>query len=737
MAETVQLRARCYDYQGKTQEHKSLVYGQRYRSPTTGKCKRLRVQSCVPADHREEHIIVSVKDCAPRMIQYAAELTASPPIDAKGLEVWLTMWPWFIFLTFWPFQRGAWKTYNEIWYKPYLNTYFGQLWAARSELEYSQHQAQLKNKGLISLSRVPGAPPPGSLEHILVALFPRQLIVYDGEDETWTACTDQSYLATAKYMAISYRQTDFPDRRILVDDVRVACLGLGLTAYWLDFECTGTTTAQKNHDLYRIADVFRGATTTLVVIRDTANGEIDDQTAWWSWGSRVWTFPEALLSQDIRYKVGRSEVTKINLRQLANIAFEDRKEAQILINMYAGKDYISRLELVLKLKEAIWKRNSGPGDTNLQGQRVVRHGGGSEFTGYPAERVYALMGVFPRRILPDDIETEEQALARLSMANDTDRIAERMVAVLPAQIPDRACWYSDEDVYGAKLWDIEPVVQTAGITLTGAIVLDGCRAAVIRWKDFPRVAFTTKPGFRRWMADKFVTGWLYNIMIGASIVTFEAAIGAIFLVLGIAGFLGAPFLVAYANSGRVRTTVPWLIGVKGVISAEEAELYVYGSRPFDDHPRKIEYSPTGSKLAIRGEGNTREGLPAKQKAEAERLAGHNVYTLVDTVSGNLCYFTAARPPTVCVFVAREGGLGRFILCSENCTVNELHKETVVRLPTLISDSMIPCNWLAVGTAPKGVEAIYDEVGLHKPLLKVVSIRDKEENENNSTNFFDF
>jgi hypothetical protein len=73
-----------------------------------------------------------------------------------------------------------------------------------------------------------------------------------------------------------------------------------------------------------------------------------------------------------------------------------------------------------------------------------------------------------------------------------------------------------------------------------------------------------------------------------------------------------------------------------------------------------------------------------------------VYTLVDTVANQVYYFTAARPPTVCLYLGREGGLGRFALCSESCNLNELHKETVLRMPSYIANSMRFCDWLAVG-----------------------------------------
>ncbi|KIK72885.1 hypothetical protein PAXRUDRAFT_21476, partial [Paxillus rubicundulus Ve08.2h10] len=92
----------------------------------------------------------------------------------------------------------------------------------------------------------------------------------------------------------------------------------------------------------------------------------------------------------------------------------------------------------------------------------------------------------------------------------------------------------------------------------------------------------------------------------------------------------------------------------------------------------------------------REGNPSQFTQAAEARHDQPIYTLVDTLSGTLYYFTASRPPTVCLFTGREGGLGRFVLCSESCTINELHKETVVRMPSYIGRAMLLSDWVALG-----------------------------------------
>ena len=58
---------------------------------------------------------------------------------------------------------------------------------------------------------------------------------------------------------------------------------------------------------------------------------------------------------------------------------------------------------------------------------------------YPAENGYALMGFYEHRIMPCRLETELQGLARLSMANDNDPMAEHMMSMLLRNIQTTTC----------------------------------------------------------------------------------------------------------------------------------------------------------------------------------------------------------------------------------------------------------------------------------------------------------
>ena len=129
------------------------------------------------------------------------------------------------------------------------------------------------------------------------AHYPRQLICYDKQAKSWIIRTDKVFLKQADYLAVSYRQSDFKDQDELLRTVREACHALKLRAYWLDFECTGESQKEKNRDLYRIGDVFLRAAKTLILIK--GDNDNPQSEGWLSWGGRVWTFPEALLSKSL------------------------------------------------------------------------------------------------------------------------------------------------------------------------------------------------------------------------------------------------------------------------------------------------------------------------------------------------------------------------------------------------------------------------------------------------------
>ena len=676
----------CRDGQYRPAFHEAE---QRYVSPTTGRCKRLVVQAVHPRlgvspsmNWTEEEVGANI----PKARKLAIWLVLHQPFypfKPADIPRWFWYWAWFTLALIWPFNSPRYKGH----YPPYLSRYHGQLWVARSPREYSLRRVQL------------GAEPVREITH---SLYPRRLVIYDDTSRSWQVCSDPDMIKKRKYVAVSYRYEDIvpkgrDDERTVLEatfirEVEAVLASLHQTAYWIDLTLVdkkkGQPKEEIDKDLYRMADVYRGAEFTLIMLCPPDG--VEETDAWLLYGQRLWTFPEALLSRELRFKFRDGEVTPITLHRLANLAYAGFAEESAIINAYGSKDPLERLERLSLLKSALWRRTS-------KTLEDLKEPGAEQC--FRAERVYALMGFFEHRIHPHFQETELQAFVRLSMANDNDRIVERMVSSLPSPIPDTASWYVEKDEWGTNLWDINPEVQLVGMTVREAIVLGGCRAAAIRWRDFPTVAFATRRSYRRLIAN-YLPNLVWEVLfIGIGMVAGPShAPGAWApLVLALTLQLFAPLLVAYGTSGRIVQAEPWLVGVKGLLSAEKASELMYGGT-IKAVPR-TSYTPCGTLLSQPETGEFRVGSEAQ--LDALRPQGWDareddtLYTLIDTLSATIYYFRAARPPTVCLYTGRESGMGRFVLCSERCTVNELHKEAVIRMPWYVSQSMKACDWVAL------------------------------------------
>jgi hypothetical protein len=698
----------CYNDLGDLKRHGPE---QRYLSPTTGTCRKLVVQAVTPSGKFE----VAIKDHTNQTNKLAIWLISNSPFRGWIFFKWIGIWLWFSVKLSLPvfFLVTAYfnlidgpeekeSSYNTGYYKPYLRQFQEQLWEARSRMEHS--------------SRVKEAVEMNTRTH---ASYPRILMIRTTNG--WVQCADRDIIIQTRFIAISFRRVDAfargpdekKDRAQFIDEVRATVLGQQFDAYWLDLECTGETPSEKSLDVYCMADVYRRAEMTLIMLGRAASGE---NSCWRGWGERVWTFPEALLSSRLCYKFrDREEVKPLSLFELANLAYANSDEEQAIVHAYGGKDPLERLERLTLLKKAIWRRATAalpiasgpppPPKLDIIGGGPVT---GEVYKPYKAERVYALMGFFEHRIQPTHEEDDLRALARLSMANDSDRITERMVSMFPSTITPGACWYADNDIYEANLWDILPDIQVAGVTQNGALVLDGCRAAAIRWKDFPDIVCAPECSQSRKMVG-FIPYFSWPLIVTGLSILWLPLIGSrmgglVCICAGILLLLLSPPLLLFGQSGRVVTAQPWLIGVKGVIDRGKVESHLYGGTvgrfakmvPF---PR-MDFTPSGSpfskpeQLVVR-RGSDKQYEDAKEQEQSGPDAGH-MYTLIDTYSSTMYYFRAERPPTVCIFTGREGGLGRFVLCSEKCKENELHKETVLRMPTEIIQKMELCGWVALG-----------------------------------------
>jgi hypothetical protein len=298
---------------------------------------------------------------------------------------------------------------------------------------------------------------------------------------------------------------------------------------------------------------------------------------------------------------------------------------------------------------------------------------------------YALMGLLGHcpRANPDD--NQFQALARLSLANDSDRIVERMVCMLPdAEANDYKSnkKFVVKDKLGANLWDIEPLCQVAGVCEGSAVILDGCRGATIRWKNIPKIAYVKRKSYRRTAATAALRSGALVLIIGISFAaTKQKAAGAVFLVLGLILLFSSPWSINFLYGGKIWGAEPWLIGFEGVMPIREIERMMFGS-----NDGRICYAPSSSLWAC-GQDYERIGKEPDWVPDGEVTPpippGQRLFTLIDTGTLTVSLFAAEKPPSIALIAGREGGMLRVVLCHYERSTATLYKETVLRMETPI------------------------------------------------------
>jgi hypothetical protein len=166
---------------------------------------------------------------------------------------------------------------------------------------------------------------------------------------------------------------------------------------------------------------------------------------------------------------------------------------------------------------------------------------------------------------------------RLSLANGSDQLLERLICILP-KAPDQP-WHSMDDAYHAKLWDILPQDRSiAGIGHDDTIILDGCHAASVRWKSFTPVAYNRIFSWKRWIALRLLHLSGYVFWIAVAIVGFIPLIGAPLLIYSILMMGFSPYLLRILYLGKFWGTQGWFFGLEGYMDIDTIERQIFGAR---------------------------------------------------------------------------------------------------------------------------------------------------------------
>ncbi|KAI4107034.1 MAG: hypothetical protein LQ339_002730 [Xanthoria mediterranea] len=487
-------------------------------------------------------------------------------------------------------------------------------------------------------------------------------------------------------------------------------------ACWLSCSCLGDTGIKQEETAWRISDVIRGAFQVVIAVAGPVGekevGEFPVKLLH-EWGDRVWTLPELLLSpeRDIEiYTLNRSLDSAQQLEQCLNsppdrnsrrdFARFSKDESIVgqLLDHYEGSVILSPLELIATALKCLGRRNT------------TQH--------LPGDLSYSLMGLLRQRPNARKDDSAFQAFARLSLANDSNMLLERLICLLP---PDPfAPWNSFEDHWDASLWDVYPRTQICGIGDNDTVILDGARAASIRWKSFKKVILHTNLTVIRRIAVIALTivSPLFIVAIAmlaatASIDTYSSysttphkAAGGIFLTLCLIVLLLSPWLIKKLYLGKVWNAQPWFFGIEGYASLSEIETKLFGA-----DLGRLSWSMTASSLsrhdllAHKDFVNYCEGQDPQTDTEIQariQRALHStesqekIFTLVDTYTMTVTLFAAVKPPVAVLACGEEGGMQRALLCSYDWTNNTMYRETVLRMETPAYWRMSPIRRVRLG-----------------------------------------
>lgn len=503
----------------------------------------------------------------------------------------------------------------------------------------------------------------------------------------------------ASYIFVSYTSEQFSNdqEKILLHDVgELAARKAGVPAYWVGSSCLGND-AQTEQNVWRISDIIRGAHSMAIVLSNAIETKevLPREVLLAQWGSRVWTLPEILLcpgTQEITiYSRGEDldDPIKINKRNMA-AQLGDGNLSRQLIDHYEGSLVLGPLELITIALRCLHGREKG---SYLKG-----------------DMSYALMGLLRQRPTVVRGDSAFQAFARLSLANDSNMLLERLICILPKRYDQP--WHNTDDQWNAPLWDIYPTTQICGIGEQDTVVLDNAHAANIRWKSFTQVLAIRRDSIKRQLVRIAFRSTFYLLFIGvtllatgsaeanstkattgASTVSPMTVLGAIFLTIGLIFTLLSPYLIRHLYGGKIWGTQPWFFGFEGYMSLPTIETHIFGA-----DMGRLSWSTNGSPLS-RHRPNAYdecEGLDPTtdpdtaarvRRAITSRMGEEKIFTLVDTCTMTVTMFAAVRPPVAVVLCGQEGGMQRALLCSYEYTTQTLYRETVLRMETPVLEVM--------------------------------------------------
>ena len=484
---------------------------------------------------------------------------------------------------------------------------------------------------------------------------------------------------------------------------------------------------------YSISDIIQGALCVCVIAGNPSRRRQRRDDALKAWGQRVWTLAEIVLSRGGSVMVqhpGPSPSTttyeEIPKTKFAARAWSDAMTSRQLLDNY-GSLRLSRLQLAKVALECLMSRKF----------RALHAG----------DRIYAMMSLLHIRPPIDRRDSSFQALARLSFPQDSDRLMERLVCLLPNHAEES--WEAMTDQYRASVWNIHPTIQVCAVGENDTVVIDGAKGAQIQWSSFSAVRTTRRVTAVRQCISMAIEYCPALVLVALLVVgsagdgTVQRTGGIAMLAVAVLAVLCIPAVAPLMYRGKLWSVEPCFFGIEGYVPLDVVEARLFGRGL-----NRMRWSPYGSPLSRHREGEAlreraapcggssedqdveetscrgfvdtymvepidpcspcsacRDGgthckfheTPAScQDRSRSRMGEMKVFTLVDTFSMTATLFHAVRPPTALVVCGSEGGMKRAIACSLDVTTGTLYRETVLRIPSRCVDHMASLERVRLG-----------------------------------------
>ena len=477
-------------------------------------------------------------------------------------------------------------------------------------------------------------------------------------------------------------------KSLLVKYAIRAAKSANVAAFWIDFEGVRTDEGQSeeeySEDVYRICDIVRAAHSLVIVLASPLNCQLEHkgEVQIWrtvclrDWGRRLWTVPEALLAPAEHrinmYYVGLDEPESVAKRNLSSLAYDDADDMQQLIDHYESSVSLTPLQFISLAFGCLQRRNT-----------TMRMAG---------DVSYALQGLFRQRPRVNKHDSGFQAFAKLSLANDSNRLLERMICL--RSVVYNPEWCDIDDVWGAKLWDIDPFCQIANVLDPRTVTLGGARGSTIKWDSLTTVGYQRQSrrkvlawggmvlsAFLTIASGVFSFVWLpvvrqldryhgaenFNDYLSKLSLAFIGFFGTLFTV----GALLTPIVFQSLQKGRIHNPQARFFGVEGKVDLNEVETGLFGA----SYNRLKWASNPGT--AAHGDANSLL----------------RTFTLIDTCTLTATVFRAVEAPAVVMVCGREGGLCRALLCSYDWESETFTRESTIRLSSLVLQRMQPMDRL--------------------------------------------